>query len=165
MGLSNMNAILVVIIIILALFAGAFLSKRRFGLLGLGLTAGAVISPIWGENAGYVVSSTGLVPEGPVVNAVAVSAIILIPAVLLMFHGYTYKHMFGRVVGSLLFTMLATALLITPIGSALTLSGPVGGAYNWIVSYRDLLISAGVVLAMVDVLTAKAVHKSERKHH
>lgn len=160
-----MSAIIVLLIIILGLFAGAFLSKRRFGLLGLGLAAGAIISPIWGENAGFVVSSTGLVPEGPIINAIAVSAVILIPAILFMFHGYTYKGMFGRIVGSLLFTGLAIAFLVTPIESALILSGPIGTVYGWFVSNREMVISAGVVIAVIDVLIAKPVHKSEKKHH
>lgn len=154
-----------VILIILALFAAAFLSKRRFGLLGLGLTAGAVLSPIWGENAGYVVSATGLLREGPLVNVIAVAAITIVPAVLFMFHGYSYKSMFGRVVGSLLFAGLAIGLLIAPLASVLTFTGPVGGVYQWFVANRDLVISAGVVFAIVDTLTAKAVHKKSEKHH
>jgi hypothetical protein len=154
----------ILVAIILALFIGAFLSKRRFGVLGLGLAAGAIISPIWGVNAGFVVSSTGLVQEGPVVNTIALSALILLPAVLFMFHGYTYKHMFGRVLGSLLFTLLAAAFLIGPIGSMLTLTGPIGGVYQWLVSNRELIVSVGVVFVIVDFLLAKTVHKSEKRH-
>jgi hypothetical protein len=154
----------ILVALILALFIGAFLSKRRFGVLGLGLAAGAVISPIWGVNAGFVVSSTGLVQEGPVVNAIALSALILIPAVLFMFHGYTYRHMFGRVLGSLLFTLLAAAFLVGPIGATLTLTGPIGGVYQWLVSNRELIVSIGVVFVIVDFLLAKTVHKSEKRH-
>lgn len=161
-----MNAVLILIVIILALFAAAFLSKRRFGLLGLGLTAGAVVAPLWGENAGYVVSATGLVPEGPIINVIAIALITLVPAILFMFHGYSYKGMFGRVVGSLLFTTLAVALLIEPLSTILSISGPIGAVYQWFVTNHTLVISAGIVFAIVDTLTAKAVHKKvEKKHH
>jgi hypothetical protein len=161
-----MNAVLILIAIILALFAGAFLSKRRFGLLGLGLTAGAVIAPLWGETAGYVVSATGLLPEGPMINVIAIAAITLIPAVLFMFHGYSYKGMFGRVTGSLLFTVLAIALLIQPLSTIMEISGPIGTVYRWFVENHSLVVSAGVVFAVIDTLTAKAVHKkAEKKHH
>ena len=159
-----MIVILILIGIIAALFAGAFFSKRRFGVLGLGLAAGAVISPIWGENAGYIVSAAGIVPEGPLVNAIAASAIILIPAVLFMFNGYTYKHIVGRVIGSLLFALLATAFLVEPIGSVMTLTGPVGVAYQWIVSNRELIISVGLAFVIVDFLFARTVQKLEKKH-
>jgi hypothetical protein len=159
-----MIVVVILLVLILALFAGAFLSNRRFGVLGLGLTAGAVISPIWGDNAGFVVSSTGLVAEGPLVNAIALSALILIPAVLFMFHGYKYKHILGRVVGSLLFTLFAAALLVGPIGAALTLTGPAGNLYQWVESNRELIISVGVVFTIVDFLISKSAHKSDKKH-
>lgn len=159
-----MIIVIILLVLILALFAGAFLSKRRFGVLGLGLTAGAIISPIWGDNAGFVISSTGLVQEGPLINAIALSALILIPAVLFMFHGYTYKHIVGRLVGSLLFIILAAAFLIVPIGATLTLTGPAGNVYNWLVTHHEMIISVGVALVVADFLVARAPHKSERKH-
>ncbi|HEY8886693.1 MAG TPA: hypothetical protein VIM31_04325 [Candidatus Microsaccharimonas sp.] len=159
-----MIVVVILLVLVLALFAGAFLSKRRFGVLGLGLAAGAVISPIWGENAGFVVSSTGLVAEGPLVNAIALSALILIPAVLFMFHGYSYKHIFGRIIGSALFTLLAAALLIGPIGAVFILTGPAGNVYQWFVSNHELVISIGVTFAVVDFLLSKTAHKSEKKH-
>ena len=158
-----MVAVLVMIGLVVALFVAAFLSKRRFGVLGLGLAAGAVVSPIWGENAGYVVSLTGVVGKGSLVDAIAVALLILTPAVLFMFHGYTYKHIIGRVVGSLLFTVLAIAFLVVPIGSIVVFSGPVGNAYNWIVAYRELIISVGVALAVADFLFARTPQKSDKK--
>lgn len=160
-----MVIISILIGLIVALFVSAFFSKRRFGVLGLGLTAGAVISPIWSENAGFVISATGLIQEGPFVNAIATSILILIPAVLFMFHGYGYKHIIGRVVGSVLFTLLAAAFLVVPIGAAFTLTGPAGAAYAWFVSYHELIISAGVITAVVDFLLSKTVHKSNKKRH
>ncbi|RWZ78237.1 MAG: hypothetical protein EOT05_00520 [Candidatus Microsaccharimonas sossegonensis] len=160
-----MTFIVILLVLVLALFVGAFLSRRRFGVLGLGLSAGAIISPIWGDNASFVVSALGLVAEGPLVNAIALSAIILIPAVLFMFHGYTYKHLLGRVVGSLLFTLLAAAFLAGPIAAALTLTGPVGIVYQWIVMNRELIVSVGVALAIADFLVSRTVHKSEKKKH
>lgn len=159
-----MIVILVIIAVLAALFAGSFLSKRRFGVLALGLTAGAIISPIWGETAGYVISAAGVVPEGPLVQILALSLIILVPAILFMFHGYSYKHIAGRIVGSLLFMILAAAFLVEPIGSAVAFTGPAGVAYEWVAANRELIISAGVVFAVVDFLFAKTVHKTEKKH-
>lgn len=157
--------ILILLAVVLALFVGAFLSKRRFGVLGLGLAAGAIISPIWGDTAGFVVSSTGVVNEGPLVNAIALSLLILLPAVLFMFHGYTYRHIFGRIIGSLLFTLLAVAFLAGPIAATLLLTGPVGNVYNWVVSNHELIVSVGVALAVADFLISKTAHKSDKKHH
>jgi hypothetical protein len=138
-----------------ALFLGAFMSKRRFGLLGLALTAGATLSNIWSYDAGLVVSSTGLVPDGPLTNAIALSLIVLLPAIVLLFHGYTYKENAARVIGSLLFMMLALAFLVEPIGFALPLQGVAADVYSWLVANKELIISIGVVLAIVDLFFTK----------
>lgn len=137
------------------LFLGAFLSKRRFGLLGLALTAGATLSSIWSYDAGLVVSGTGLVPDGPLTNAIALSLIVLLPAIILLFHGYTYKENAARVIGSILFTLLALAFLVEPIGFALPLDGTAADAYRWLVDHREIIISIGVVLAIVDLFFTK----------
>jgi hypothetical protein len=146
----------------LALFAGAFLSRRRFGLLGLALTAGATLSTIWSYDAGLVISSTGLVPVGPITNAVSLSLVVLMPAIVLLFHGYRYKALFSRIIGSLLFTILAIAFLLEPIGFALPLEGTSAYLYNQAVSYKEIVISIGVILAIVDLFFTKPAHIAEK---
>jgi hypothetical protein len=146
----------------LVLFIGAFISKRRFGLLGLALTAGATISTIWSDSAGLIISMTGLVPVGPLTNALALSIVVLLPAIVLLFHGYKYKSVFSRIIGSLLFTVLAAAFLLEPIAFALPLEGTSAYLYNQAVSYRDIVISAGVVLAVVDLFFTKPAPKAEK---
>ena len=146
----------------LILFIGAFLSKRRFGLLGLALTAGATLSTIWSDSAGLIISMTGLVPVGPLTNALALSIVVLLPAIVLLFHGYKYKSVFSRVIGSLLFTILAVAFLLEPIGFALPLEGTSAYLYHQAISYKDLVISAGVILAVVDLFFTKPAPKTDK---
>lgn len=162
-----MITIIVLGAIALLLFAGAFISKRRFGLLGLALTAGATVSTIWDYDAGILVSSTGLVPNGPITQAATLSLIVLLPAILLLFHGYTYKNIASRIIGSLLFAILALAFLVEPIGYALPLDGIGATVFNQAVAYKDLIISAGVILAVIDIFFTKPAHlaeKSSKKH-
>lgn len=149
------------------LFAGAFVSRRRFGLLGLALTAGAMLSTLWSYDAGLIVSSTGLLPEGVITQAGVQSFVVLLPAILLLFHGYSYKKPIPRVIGSLLFTALALAFLVEPIGYALPLEGDGATVYATLKEYKDVIISAGVVLAVVDLFFTKPAHladKSDKKH-
>ena len=145
------------------LFFAAFFSKRRFGLLGLALTAGATLSTIWGYDAGLVVSSTGLVPEGHLTSAIALTLVTLLPAILLLFHGYSYKNEMSRIVGSLCFALLAIAFLTVPIGSALLLSGPAQTAYDFVVAHKSIIISIGVVIAVIDLFFTKPPSKKERE--
>ncbi len=146
----------------LLLFFGAFISKRRFGLLGLALTAGATLSAIWTYDAGLIVSGTGLVPRGEITQAVTQSLVVLLPAILLLFHGATYSNMLPRIIGSLLFTILAIAFLVEPIGYALPLDGVGADAYSALEEYKDLIISIGVVLAVVDLFFTKPASLSSR---
>ena len=151
----------------IVLFLGAYLSKRRFGLLGLALTAGATLSTIWSYEAGLIVSSTGLVPEGVMTQAVTQSLVVLLPAALLLFHGYAYKNRLSRTVGALLFTVLALAFLVEPIGYALPLEGAGARVYGMLKYYKDAIISVGVVLAVVDLFFTKPAHlaeKASKKH-
>lgn len=149
----------------IALFTGAFISKRRFGLLGLALTAGATLSTIWSYDAGLIVSSTGLVPDGPLTNAVTLSLIVLLPAIVLLFHGYTYKSVVPRVIGSLLFTALAIAFLVEPLGYILTLEGVAADVYQWLVDNKEGIISIGVVFAVVDLFFTKPKLIDKDKKH
>jgi hypothetical protein len=162
-----MVPIIVFATIAIILFTGAFISKRRFGLLGLALTAGAMLSTLWSYDAGLVVSSTGIFPEGVITQAVTQSLVVLLPAILLLFHGYSYKHVVGRIVGSLLFTVLALAFLIEPIGYALPLDGLGATIYSVLKQNKDLIISIGVVFAVIDLFFTKPAHlaeKSSKKH-
>lgn len=150
------------------LFVGAFISKRRFGLLGLALTAGATLSTLWSYDAGLMVSSIGILPEGVVTQAVTQSLVVLLPAILLLFHGYAYKNMLSRIIGSLLFAVLALAFLVEPIGFALPLEGTGVQVYDMIRKYKDVIISAGVILAVVDLFFTKRApssEKSDKKKH
>ena len=158
-----MNVVIVFAILGVLLFAGAFLTKRRFGLLGLALSAGAVLSTIWDTTAGIFVSMTGLVPKGPLTDAVTLSLLVLLPPLVLLLHGATYKTMLPRVIGSLLFAVLALAFLVVPLGHALQLSGFGADAYTWLDTNRDLIISAGIVLAVIDLFTTKPVSHLEKK--
>ena len=153
--------------IAIVLFAGAFISRRRFGLLGLALTAGAMLSTIWSYDAGLVISGTGLLPNGVVTQAVTQSLVVLLPAILLLFHGYAYKNILSRVIGSLLFASLALAFLVEPIGYALPLDGLGVTIYNTLRDNKDLIISVGVIFAVIDLLFTKPAHlaeKSKGKH-
>lgn len=162
-----MVTILILAGLLVALFVGAFISKRRFGLLGLALTAGATISTIWSDTAGMMIAATGLVPDGSVTEAVTLSLIVLLPAGLLLFHGYKYRNDFARTIGSFLFAVLALAFLIEPIGRILPLDTTGSEVYSQIVYYKNVIISLGVVLAVADIFITKPVHAAEkaaRKH-
>lgn len=158
-----MQVIIICTLVTIGLFFAAFSSKRRFGLLGLALASGSLLSGIWGYDAELIASGLGI-PSGPLTSAISLSIIVLLPAGLLLFHGYTYKTLIGRLVGSGLFTLLAIAFLIEPLGHVFVLQGLGANIYNTIVANRELIIGAGLIVAVVDIFLTKPV-KSSEKHH
>jgi hypothetical protein len=155
---------MICLVIAAILFASSFITKRRFGLLGLALAAGSLLSGIWGYDAGLIASGVG-VPSGPVTSAVILSLIILLPAGVLLFHGYTYKTLFGRVVGASLFTVLAFAFLIEPLGHILMVQGAGANIYNWLVNNRTFVIGLGLIVAVMDLFLTKPPVVLSNKHH
>lgn len=161
-----MIVIIIFAIIAIVLFLAAFFSKRRFGLLGLALTAGATLSTIWQQDAGYVISSLGVIQDPIIARAVTLSVVVLLPAILLLFHGYSYKALLPRLIGAFLFTVLALAFLVEPIGYALPLTGLAADVYDFIKSNKDIIISIGVVCAVIDLFFTKpAPHEKDKRGH
>ncbi len=158
-----MNVVVVFGVLALAFLGSAFVTKRRFGLLGLALAAGSILSGIWGYDAGLLISSLGIFPSGPLTAAATLAAIVLLPSVVLLFHGYTYKTIVGRIIGALLFTLLALAFLVEPLGHALALEGAGVDVYTWLVNNREVIIGIGLVIAVVDLFLTKPAHLAEKK--
>jgi hypothetical protein len=150
-----MNVVIIFAGLAILLFAAAFATRRRFGLLGLALAAGSILSGLWGFDAGLVVSSVGIFPSGTLTNAVTLSLIVLLPSILLLLHGHSYKDFISRAIGSLMFALLALAFLVQPLGGVLPLDGAGLNVYAWLVHYKDVIISVGLILAVVDLFFTK----------
>jgi len=156
-----MGSGMIYLIIAAVLFVVAFISKCRFGLLGLALSAGSLLSGIWTYNAELVLAFLGVSSE--LLTTATISAvIILLPAGLLLFHGYAYKNSMGRVVGAALFTLLALAFLIEPLGYVLVPQGLAANLYDWIMVNRDMVIGVGLVLAVLDLFFTKPVRSPKK---
>lgn len=129
----------------------------------MALAAGYVLSTLWHDTAEFMVSMLGFVPSGVVSSFVASMLLILLPPVVLFFHGQSYKNLTGRVVGSFLFTLLAMAFLVTPMTKALVLDGPSAQVFEWVTKNADLIIGVGVMAAVFDMLFSKIPVISRKK--
>jgi len=158
-----MDVLILFTIIIAGLFAAAFFARRRFGLLGLALAAGSLLSGLWSYDGGLVASLFSI-PSNPLTAAVIYAIILLLPAALLLFHGEKYKTIFGRVIGSVLFALLATAFLIEPLSRVVTPQGIGQDIFRWFGEYKSLVIGSGLILAIVDLFLSKPAHFPGRHH-
>jgi hypothetical protein len=158
-----MAIILIYFIVAVGLFVSAFITKRRFGLLGLALAAGSILSGIWGYDAGLVASLFGI-PANPLTVAAVSALLVLLPAAVLLFHGNKYKTLIGRVIGASLFTLLATAFLIEPLSHVLVPQGIGAEIYRWLLLNKNMIIGVGLIVAIIDLFLTKPAHLSS-KHH
>jgi len=153
------------IIVLGALFALAFLTKRRFGVLGLALAAGAMLSSLWAETLTPVIREAGVMVDAPPLATLVAVALVLLPSVVLLFSGPSYSSILMRVVGAFSYAALALALLIEPMGSALILEGRSVDVYQTLLDYRVYIVTAGLVFALFDILSTRTPkHRRSGKH-
>lgn len=158
-----MNVALVFIGTLVILFALAYITKRRFGVLGLALAAGAMLSDLWADKLTPLVARAGVTIDHPPLLTVVSVALVLLPALLLLFSGPSYHKMPLRFASALLFAALATALLVEPLGSSFALTGQGEQVYQFFVDNRVYIVTAGLVLALLDIL-ATHTPRHHRRH-
>ncbi|HEY0964994.1 MAG TPA: hypothetical protein VGE13_00765 [Candidatus Saccharimonadales bacterium] len=161
-----MTVALVFLIVLAVLFVLAFFTKRRFGVLGLALAAGAMLSSLWAETLTPVIEQAGVVVEVPPLITLVSVGLVLLPAVLLLFSGPSYRDLPMRLLGAFAFAALALALLVEPLGSAMVLEGESAKVYDFFVTNRVYIVTGGLVLALFDILTTRTGggHHKSSKH-
>lgn len=158
-----MDMAFILLIIIGLLFATAYFTKRRFGVLGLALCAGSLLSVMWTAEAAEMIRGTGLQLVTPPLETVVAVSLVLLPALLLLFSGPSYSKLWQRVVGASAFALLATALLLVPLGDKLILDDTTQEYYETLVDNRNVIITAAVAYALFDILTLKTPKKKDKE--
>lgn len=158
-----MNVAMVLVIVLAVLFAIAFFTKRRFGVLGLALAAGSILSTLWTQHLTPAVYEAGVNLVSPPLATVVGAVLVLLPAVILLFRGPTYKDMAKRVVGAATFALLASAFLLPILGDALVLEGDGKKIYEIIADYRVWIVTVGLILAVLDIMTTKAKKEDHKE--
>jgi len=143
--------VVIFLIIIGVLFATAFFTKRRFGVLGLALAAGAMLSTLWVGDLTPIIANAGIVLVRPPLESVVSAALILLPAVILLSSGPIYKALWQRIVGASAFAVLAIALLLEPLGSALVIDNVGKPVYDFFVQQRTTIVTAALISAVLDL--------------
>ncbi|MGB3946079.1 MAG: hypothetical protein WBK76_04560 [Candidatus Saccharimonadales bacterium] len=160
-----MIVIIVFVVVLVLLFVLAFMTKRRFGVLGLALAAGSMLSELWADQLTPLVRDAGLVVQSPPLISIVSVVLVLLPAVFLLFSGPSYQDASRRILGATLFATLAFALLIEPLGSALVLQGDGRMIYEFLEANRVYIVTLGLILAVFDLLgTHTSRHYKPAKH-
>lgn len=147
------------IILALILFAAAYASKRRYGLLALALVAGSIISASWTAYVTLSLQTQGIKLLSPPLNVVVAIILIVLPAVFLLVAGPKYHKSMQRVAGSVLFALLGTLLIVVAImreAPDLMADSPIGAV---VTDAYALVIVVGVTLAIMDTVMAHLPRK------
>ena len=158
-----MGGVSILIVFVVVLWLLAFLTKRRFGVLGLALTAGAFLSSLWSRDMVTILDSFGLSFATLSTAGFVAIAIVLLPAFLLLFSGPSYRSTRARIVGATLFAVLAVTLIAVPLERAIPLDGVGRTVFDFIDKYSVYIITGGVILSLLDILGIHASRGHERK--
>jgi len=158
-----MSFLVLFLIIMASLFATAYFTKRRFGVLGLALAAGAMLSSLWVGDLTPIIASAGIILVKPPLESVVSAGLILLPALLLLSSGPSYKSHIQRIIGAGTFAVLAIALLLEPLGSALVIDSVGQPVYDFFVHNRVIIITACLVLAIIDLFMTKSPKSRHRE--
>lgn len=150
-----MSFLVVMAIVAAALFITVYITKRRLGVLGLALAAGAILSNLWVGDLTPLVAQAGIEIVRPPLSSVVATVVTLLPAVILLFGGPAYKTTWQRILGSALFAMLAITLLLEPLGAALVIDDKAKPVFDFLQRYQNIFITTGLTLAILDLLTTR----------
>ena len=158
-----MSFLIVLAIVTAALFVTVYVTKRRVGVLGLGLAAGAILSNLWVGDLTPLVAQAGIEIVRPPLSSVVATVVTLLPALILLFGGPGYKAGWQRIVGSLVFAVLAIVLLLGPLSAALVIDDSGKPLFEFLHQYQNILITAGLGFAIIDLLLTRSP-KGHKEH-
>lgn len=155
--------LVIILVILCALFAIAFVTKRRFGVLGLGLAAGVVLAQNASQLVGQLFEQNS-VPVAPLsYDSAATVTIILLPAIVLLCGGPTYRSKKAALLGALGFALLGTFFLLGPITTALPESEQtIRNVLITLAQWQNLCVIIALALALIDTFM---VHGAAAKHY
>lgn len=162
-----MNVALIVGFVVLLLFTCAYMTGRRFGVLGLALATGYVLSDLW---SGVISETAALLPfDFGAISPVTVLtlAVILLPSIILLLGGPSYKTKRGRLIGALLYAILAVVFSLGALEHTLVLMGNGRVVFDTLVQYQQYILTGALIAAVLDIMHTRSSgggDKHDKKH-
>ena len=156
--------IVLLFVVLLALFSLAYVTKRRFGVLGLSLAAGVVIA----QNASRPVAEYLEKQQFPVEPLTHISAAIILltltPALILLLGGPTYSRKKSALIGAAGFALLGTFFLIGPLTMSLPpAEASVRDVLMLVAEWESVIIVVALALALFDTFMVHGIASPKRR--
>jgi len=159
-------ALVILLVVLLCLFAVSFLSKRRFGTLGLGLAAGALLAKESSVDLALVLQKYDISLLDFSSATLASMILTLLPPLVLLVSGPTYSSKKTAFLGALAFALMGTMLLVGPISTGFPVpDANVRDVFAFTADYESALIAGGVILAVIDSWLTHNFHPLGKKKH
>jgi hypothetical protein len=147
--------LVILLVLAVSLFALAFFTRRRFGGLGLGLTAGLVLSEQLNKDVAQIMRVGDFPVEPLTYRSAAIIFLILAPALVMLFAGPKYNDKRAAVFGGIAFAIFGTILLLAPLSTSLPLNDPaIRPTLSAIALHSPTIIAAGIIAAVFDTMHA-----------
>ncbi|MEO5691432.1 MAG: hypothetical protein ABIQ64_04555 [Candidatus Saccharimonadales bacterium] len=154
--------LIVIVVVAIALFGLAFVTKRRFGVLGLALAAGVVLAQSATNYVSKFIEQQGVSVAPLSYDGTATILLILLPALILLIGGPTYTSKKSALIGALGFALLGTFFLLGPLTTALpTTDAVVRDVLVVVAQSQDIIVIVALVLALLDTVM---VHGGLSRH-
>jgi hypothetical protein len=156
--------LVIILVALVSLTLAVYASKRRYGVLGLALCAGLILSQQLAKDTSNVLQANAI-PVQPLAYSSAASVLlILLPAFILLMAGPKYTMKRSQIIGSVGFGLFATLLILGPIAADLPITDKTARPIiDTISQNKPGLVSLGIVLAVGDTFVAHR-SKGSRKH-
>lgn len=129
----------------------AYVSKRRFGLLGLALIAGVIVSSNWATYVTSMLQVQGVSLSFPPLSIVVAGSLIVFPALLLLLVGPIYHKRWQRLASSTLFALFAISFIASMIyHEAPALASE--DVFVLIAGAQPFILAITVILALGDII-------------
>ncbi len=159
----------VIIGILVILFALAFFTRRRFGVLGLALAAGTVLSQYATNDLANVFHHYNL-SVGQIDHKIIASIFLIVsPALLLLAGGPTYHDKKSAIIGATAFSLLGMFFVLGPLSSILpTDNAAMRDVLVTMSNVQNYVIIGALVFALIDTFmihgAAGRRHRKDKKH-
>lgn len=142
-----------------------YLTRRSFGLLGLGLIAGALMARLWAPDLTPLVAQAGIIIVQPPLLSIVAICLTLLPALLLIPRAPRAHGQIAMASNALLFAALAVVLTFDPFLAGVVADDSAKKLIDAIEQYQPTIVTAGVVLSLLDIWFARtsAPRKLDRK--
>ena len=141
-----------------------FVSHRHIGMPALGLTAGAVLARLWTDSLTPLVADAGLILEKPPLHSVVAVALTLLPALIVMARAAKAHSLTHQLYGSVVFGALAVMLTYGAFANAVVLDETSKSIVLELLPYDGIVITACIILALIDVVYHRKHHTKKSKH-